>query len=49
LPSADSNQDSPFHQFGIVRDDHTPKPAFERIRKTITEQRGTRAAEQPGA
>jgi hypothetical protein len=49
LRDADSNQDSPFHQFGIVCDDYTPQPAFERIRKTIAELRETRAAAQPGA
>lgn len=47
LRDADSNQDSPFHQFGIVRDDYTPKPAFDRIRKTIAELRGTPAAARP--
>ena len=40
LRDADSKQDSPFHQFGILRDDYTPKPAFERLRNTIAELRG---------
>ncbi len=48
LRDANSKQDSPFHQFGIVRDDYTPKPAFERIRQRIAELRGVPAAAQPG-
>jgi len=44
LRDADSSRDSPFHQFGIVSDDYTPKPAFERLRQTIAELRGTFAA-----
>ena len=47
LRDADSNQDSPFHQFGIVRDDYTPKPAFERLRQTIAELRRATAAAPP--
>jgi hypothetical protein len=47
LRDADSNQDSPFHRFGIVRDDYTPKPAFERLRQTIAELRRATAAAPP--
>ncbi len=39
LRDADSSQDDPFHQFGVVRDDYTPKPAFERLRQIIAELR----------
>ena len=39
LRDADSGQDDPFHQFGVVRDDYTPKPAFERLRQTMAELR----------
>jgi hypothetical protein len=39
LRDADSSKDDPFHQFGIVHDDYTPKPAFEQLRRTIAELR----------
>jgi hypothetical protein len=39
LRDADSTRDDPFHRFGIVRDDYTPKPAFDRLRQTIAELR----------
>ena len=26
---------TPFHQFGIVRDDYSPKPVFERLRQIL--------------
>jgi hypothetical protein len=39
LRDADSSQANPFHQFGVVRDDYSPKPAFDRLRQTITELR----------
>jgi hypothetical protein len=29
----------PFHRFGVVRDDYSPKPAFERLRRTFAELR----------
>ena len=31
LRDADSGQDDLFHQFGVVRDDYSPKPAFGRL------------------
>jgi hypothetical protein len=37
LRDADSTRANPFHQFGIVRDDYSPKPAFERLRRTFAE------------
>jgi hypothetical protein len=39
LREADSSRDDPFHRFGVVRDDYTPKPAFDRLRRTIAELR----------
>ena len=35
----DGNSANPdlFHQFGILRDDYTPKPAFETYRQLIAE------------
>ena len=39
LRDADSTKASPFHQFGIVRDDYSPKPAFDRLRQTFAELR----------
>jgi hypothetical protein len=39
LRDADSTRASPFHQFGIVRDDYSPKPAFDRLRQTFAELR----------
>lgn len=37
LRDADSSHDDPFHQFGVLHDDYTPKPAFDRLCRTITE------------
>jgi hypothetical protein len=39
LRDADSSRDGPFYRFGVVRDDYTPKPAFDRLRRTIAELR----------
>jgi hypothetical protein len=39
LRDADTSHDDPFHQFGVVRDDYTAKPAFERLRQTMAELR----------
>jgi hypothetical protein len=39
LRDADSCRDDPFHLFGVIRDDYTPKPAFESLRRTIAELR----------
>jgi hypothetical protein len=39
LRDADTSRDDPFHQFGVVRDDYTAKPAFERLRQTMAELR----------
>jgi hypothetical protein len=37
LRDADSFNDDMFHQFGVLRDDYTPKPAFERLRALFAE------------
>jgi len=37
LRDADSTKDDLFHQFGIMRDDYTPKPAYETFRRLIAE------------
>ncbi len=37
LRDADSTRTDPFHLFGIMRDDYAPKPAFDRLRRTIAE------------
>jgi len=37
LRDADSAKDDLFHQFGIVRDDYSPKPAFYTFKKLIQE------------
>lgn len=37
LRDANSSNDNPLHQFGVLRDDYTPKPAFDRLRRTIAE------------
>jgi hypothetical protein len=39
LRDADSTKDSLFHQFGVLRDDYSPKPAFERLRGLFRELR----------
>jgi hypothetical protein len=33
----DANSADPGYQFGLLRDDYTPKPAFERYRQLIAE------------
>lgn len=37
LRDADSSNPDLFHQFGLLRDDYTPKPAFETYRRLIAE------------
>ncbi|WP_246079133.1 hypothetical protein [Paenibacillus piri] len=37
LRDADSSKDDLFHQFGIMRDDYTPKPAYYTFKKLIQE------------
>lgn len=37
LRDADSSQPGLFHQFGIMRDDYTPKPAYHAFRRLIRE------------
>ncbi|TVY00323.1 hypothetical protein [Paenibacillus cremeus] len=37
LRDADSSKDDLFHQFGIVRDDYSPKPAFQVYQRLIQE------------
>jgi len=37
LWEADSAKDHIFHQFGIMRDDYTPKPAFDSFQKLMQE------------
>ena len=39
LRDADSSNDGLFHQFGVLRDDYSPKPAFERLRALFRELR----------
>lgn len=39
LRDADSAKDDLFHRFGILRDDYSPKPAFERLCSLIRELR----------
>jgi hypothetical protein len=39
LRDADSSNDGMFHQFGVLRDDYSPKPAFERLRGLFRELR----------
>ena len=34
---ADSSKDDLFHQFGILKDDYTPKPAFDRLARLYSE------------
>jgi hypothetical protein len=40
LRDADSAQEDLFHQFGIMRDDYTPKPAFSTFQRLIRELGG---------
>ncbi|MGI9036022.1 MAG: hypothetical protein ACR2GD_08285 [Pyrinomonadaceae bacterium] len=35
LSDADRSNDNFFYQFGIMRDDYTPKPAFEIYKQAI--------------
>lgn len=37
LRDADSSVDGLFHNFGVLRDDYSPKPAFERLRRLFAE------------
>ncbi|MGW2850206.1 hypothetical protein ACWC5G_36590, partial [Streptomyces sp. NPDC001274] len=37
LRDADTGADGLFHHFGLLRDDYTPKPAFETYRRLIAE------------
>jgi hypothetical protein len=37
LRDADSSKDDLFHQYGIMRDDYSPKPAFNTFKKLIQE------------
>ncbi|MDQ7092035.1 hypothetical protein REC12_00300 [Desulfosporosinus sp. PR] len=37
LRDADSSKEDLFHQFGIMRDDYTPKPAYQTFKKLICE------------
>lgn len=37
LRDADSSKDDLFHQFGILRDDYAPKPAFDRLVRLYAE------------
>ncbi|MER6128292.1 hypothetical protein ABT173_38125 [Streptomyces sp. NPDC001795] len=37
LRDADSNAEGIFHRFGLLRDDYTPKPAFDTYRQLIDE------------
>jgi hypothetical protein len=37
LRDADSSKDDIFHQFGVLRDDYSPKPAFHTLRRLIAE------------
>jgi hypothetical protein len=39
LRDADSSNDGLFYQFGVLRDDYSPKPAFERLRGLFRELR----------
>jgi hypothetical protein len=43
LRDADSSNDELFHQFGILRDDYTPKPAFHAFRHLVDELGAGRA------
>ncbi|MBE7179244.1 MAG: hypothetical protein INR69_22775, partial [Mucilaginibacter polytrichastri] len=37
LRDADSSQENIFYQFGLLRDDYAPKPAYNVFRKLVTE------------
>jgi hypothetical protein len=39
LRDADSTRDSLFHRFGVLRDDYTPKPAFDRLCRLLADLR----------
>jgi hypothetical protein len=39
LRDADSSNDDLFHQFGVLRDDYSPKPAFARLCQLLAELR----------
>jgi hypothetical protein len=46
LRDADSSNDDMFHQFGVLRDDYSPKPAFDRLCALFAEL-GAAAPGQP--
>ena len=37
LRDADSSKDDLFHQFGILKDDYSPKPSFHTFKKLVQE------------
>lgn len=37
LRDADSSKEDLFHQYGIMRDDYSPKPAYDTFKKLIQE------------
>lgn len=41
LRDADSATDELFHQFGILRDGYTPKPAYDTVKNLVRELSGT--------
>lgn len=47
LRDADSSNPDPFYQFGILRDDYAPKPAFEVYRRLVSELGGVDALRDP--
>jgi hypothetical protein len=40
LRDADTSKDGMFHHFGVLRDDYSPKPAFDVLRRLIAELSG---------
>ena len=40
LRDANSSNDGLFHQFGVLHDDYSPKPAFGRLCELFAELRG---------
>ena len=47
LRDADSSKPDLFHQFGILHDDYTPKPAFDTFRALVAELGPTDATREP--
>ncbi|EGW41495.1 hypothetical protein DOT_0505 [Desulfosporosinus sp. OT] len=37
LRDADSSKEDLFHQYGIMRDDYSPKPAYDTFKRLINE------------